>query len=93
MYGISVEEIKKDVENIYYNVVVARGDNDHEYNVVLPHEYYNQVSKNECTEEEFIKKAFNFLIDHENPSSILPSFAIPKIEEYFPEFTLKVMDY
>src|SRR5262245_58556830 len=42
------------------------------------------------TPERLIEASFEFLLERESASSILPSFALPVIERYFPEY-LKVI--
>jgi hypothetical protein len=38
------------------------------------------------TAERLIHASFEFLLERESPSSILSSFALPVIEQYFPEY-------
>jgi len=38
------------------------------------------------TPERLIEASFEFLLEREPASSILPSFALPVIERYFPEY-------
>jgi hypothetical protein len=36
--------------------------------------------------EQFLEAAFQFLLEREPASSILPTFSLPVIERYFPEY-------
>lgn len=39
-----------------------------------------------ATAERLIEESFRFLLEREPKESILPSFALPVIERYFPEY-------
>ena len=39
-----------------------------------------------ATAERLIEESFRFLLEREPKESILPSFALPLIERYFPEY-------
>jgi hypothetical protein len=43
--------------------------------------------------EALIRASFKFLLDREPKESILPEFALPLIERYFPDFPKKIQSY
>ena len=43
--------------------------------------------------EEVIRFAFGFLLEREPNTSILPSFSIELISNYFPDFEIKLKNY
>jgi hypothetical protein len=40
--------------------------------------------------EALVARSFDFLLDHEPPDAILPSFDLSVIESYFPEFGIAI---
>lgn len=78
---ISVESSGGDV----YRVVVTqgRGTTTHEVTVTL-----EDVARYApgSTPERLLEASFEFLLEREPASSILPRFALPVIERYFPEY-------
>ena len=93
MHAVSAIEEARNKESVQFSVVLALGDNDHEYDVTLPIPYYEKIAKRACTEKEFVEKAFRFLLEHESPDMILSSFEIPLIQSYFPNFEKEIMSY
>lgn len=56
------------------------------HKVILSKEYYQKLSNGKCTPEELIRKSFEFLLERESNRSILRSFDLQVIGEYFPEY-------
>ena len=48
--------------------------------------YYNKLTQGRITEEELIKKSFEFLLKREPKESILSRFYLKVISRYFPEY-------
>jgi hypothetical protein len=73
--------------------VIVEGHTTTTHHVTLTHLYYQKLTNNRITPEELVKKSFEFLLDRENNTSILPRFDLPIIERYFPEYeeTIKKM--
>jgi len=44
----------------------------------------------QSTVEDLVTRSFEFLLEHEPPTSILRTFALPEIERYFPDFPAKI---
>ena len=85
MYTISAEEESRSNSTVEYSVIVAVGDNEHTYDVILPVDYYNTIAKKACSEKEFVEKAFRFLVERESPEEIKLKF------ELCNAFKLKIM--
>ena len=68
-------------------LVIVDGKNSKtEYNVKLNDDYYQKLTGGKITEEEMIKKSFEFLLEREPKESILPRFNLKVIKNYFPEY-------
>lgn len=93
MFTISATEESRSNKIVEFSVIVAIGDNEHTYDVILPIEYYKSISKESCSEKEFVQKAFRFLVEHEAPDEILATFELPVIQTYFSNFEASVMTY
>ena len=50
------------------------------------------LTNNKTSKEELLNFSFNFLLERESNTSILPSFDLTVISKYFPEYTKKVSD-
>jgi hypothetical protein len=63
------------------------------HRVTLTHLYYQKLTNNRIPPEMLVEKSFEFLLDRESNTSILPRFDLPIIERYFPEYeeTIKKM--
>lgn len=55
--------------------------------------YYEKLTNKGVTPEELLKQSFLFLLERESNTSILRSFDLPVIGQYFPEYekTIKGM--
>ena len=93
MFAISATEETSDSERTTYTVTVARGDNEHEYDVTVHGQDYERITKRQCSMQEFVEKAFRYLLERESPSEIMHSFDIMEIQKYFKDFEMEVMKY
>lgn len=59
--------------------------------VTLSTQYYQKLTNGRATPEELIRKSFEFLLEREPNTSILRSFDLPVIRNYFPEYEGKMM--
>ncbi len=48
--------------------------------------YYEKLTNKRVTPEVLVEKSFNFLLERESNTSILRSFELPVIGQYFPEY-------
>ncbi len=68
-----------------YQVVVER-DVETTHVVRMSQEYYRELCGATVTHEWVIVQAFNFLLERESNTEILPEFDLHVINRYFPEF-------
>jgi hypothetical protein len=57
-----------------------------EYEVLLTREYYQKLTGGDIGPEDLVLKSFEFLLEREPASSILPKFELSIISNYFPEY-------
>ena len=78
---VTVEKIN----NTTFNVIIkARTVTTHK--VTITPSYYEKLTGGSVTVETLLKKSFDFLLARESNTSILSSFALPVIGQYFPEY-------
>ena len=56
------------------------------HRVVVPSEYYKKLTGEKVSPEELVRRSFEFLLERESNSMILPSFELSLIGKYFPEY-------
>ena len=56
------------------------------HQVTLKPSYYEKLTDKRVTPEVLVEKSFEFLLDRESNTSILRSFDLPVISQYFPEY-------
>ncbi len=56
------------------------------HKVTVETSYYEKLTDKRVTPEELVEKSFQFLLDRESNTSILRSFDLPIIGQYFPEY-------
>ena len=78
---IAVEASGGDV----YRVVVTQAGRKTTYEVTVRPEDVARYAPG-ATPERLLEASFEFLLEREPASSILPQFALPVIERYFPEY-------
>ena len=54
--------------------------------VTVSREYQEKLTGGRVGAAELIRKSFEFLLEREANTSILPSFDLPVIQRYFPEY-------
>lgn len=69
-----------------FMVIVKEGGSKTEHAVILDDEYYQNLTRGKITEEELIKKSFQFLLKRESKESIFSRFNLKVINKYFPEY-------
>jgi len=70
--------------NTFEVTVVAATTTTHK--VTLKSAYYEKLTDKSVTPEALVEKSFEFLLDRESNTSILRSFELPVIGQYFPEY-------
>ena len=68
-----------------YEVRVFDGGRTHEYDVTLSWSDYDLWSRGRVAPSNVVRAAFEFLLDREPASAILPRFDCSLIRRYFPE--------
>ena len=73
------------IDSTTFGVVVeAAATTTHK--VTLKPSYYEKLTDKRVTPEVLVEKSFEFLLDRESNTSILRSFDLPDIGQYFPEY-------
>jgi len=76
--------VKKIDKSTFRVVVENRSMTSHM--VTLPLKYYERLTNNIVSPEILIEKSFEFLLEREPNTSILRSFELSMIGQYFPEY-------
>jgi hypothetical protein len=75
----------KKINDISFDVTV-QGRTVSTHRVTVSPSYYDKLTGGLVTPEVLIAKSFEFLLERESNTSILRSFDLPVIEQYFPEY-------
>jgi hypothetical protein len=73
------------IDDTTFEVVVEAGTTT-THKVTLTPSYYEKLSGKRVSPEVLIEKSFEFLLERESNTSILRSFELPVIGQYFPEY-------
>jgi hypothetical protein len=68
-----------------FSVTVTNGGKT-THRVTLPDDYHARLTGGGTTKEELIQRSFEFLLQREPKESILSSFELSVIQQYFPEY-------
>ena len=82
-------EVKRKSENEFIVTVEENGSRT-KHVVTLDNEYYEKLTQKKITEEELIKRSFEFLLKRESKESILSRFNLKVINRYFSEYEAKI---
>ena len=73
------------IDSTTFEVMVERATTTtHKVTVTAP--YYEKLTAKRVTPEVLVEKSFRFLLDRESNTSILRSFDLPVIGQYFPDY-------
>ena len=75
----------KPIDSTTFEVTVAAGTTT-THKVTLKPSYYEKLTGKRVAPEVLIERSFRFLLDRESNTSILRSFDLPVIGQYFPEY-------
>jgi len=75
----------KKLNDTTYEVNVA-GRTPTSHKVTLSTAYYQEITGGKVSPEQLIEVSFRFLLERESNTSILRSFDLPLIGQYFPEY-------
>jgi len=73
------------IDSTTFEVIVEAGTTT-THKVLLNPAYYEKLTHKRVTPEVLVKKSFEFLLERESNTSILRSFDLPVIGQYFPEY-------
>jgi hypothetical protein len=91
---ITVER-SEDVERVLsrFHITVSEGDSITRHEVTLSAADFERLGEHYGSPEEFVRSCFEFLLEREPKSSILPTFDIAEIGIYFPDFERKILRF
>lgn len=67
-------------------VSIGEGDDSTTHEVVLDNDYYQGLTEGRITPKELVRRSFEFLLKNEPKESILKSFNIKQINDYFSDY-------
>ena len=73
------------IDNTTFKVTVE-GHTTTTHRVTVSPGYYEKLTAKRIDVEDLVRKSFEFLLKRESNTSILPSFDLPLIGRYFPEY-------
>ena len=76
--------IKKILDNKFE--VTLNKDLTTKHTVVLLDKYYESLTNKKISKIKLLEYSFNFLLDRESNTAILPFFELETISKYFPEY-------
>ena len=80
------------IDNSNFEVIVD-GNPKTTHKVTVTPSYYQKLTNGRVSPEALVEKSFRFLLERESNTSILRSFDLPVIGQYFPEYekTIKTL--
>lgn len=69
-----------------FEVRVRGGDGETSHRVTVPEYLIQELGVSEEDLESLVRESFEFLLEREPASSILPEFSLRVISDYFPEY-------
>jgi len=91
MINISIKTKSKDEDGWIFNVIVRQEDSETQHEVRLSKIYYKQLTNENLPPDILVKHSFEFLLQREVKESILKSFNIGQIKDYFPEYEQQII--
>ena len=70
-----------------FGVEVQQGGETTSHKVIVPQSLLSGWDMEGADEEAVVRESFNFLLEREPASSILPEFSLAIIPRYFPEYS------
>ncbi len=75
----------KKINDTMFKVTVESGTVTN-HTVTVDPSYYEKLTGGGVSAEELVEKSFEFLLERESNTSILSTFDLPVIGQYFPEY-------
>ena len=69
-----------------FTVEVTEGEETTSHHVIVPQSLLADWGLEAADEEAVVRESFNFLLEREPATSILPDFSLEDVSRYFPEF-------
>ncbi|MDP3965113.1 MAG: hypothetical protein Q8Q20_05695 [bacterium] len=85
--GVSQQSEKSD--HWVFEVTVSNGTTT-AHTVILDKTFYSELTEENITPEELMKKSFEFLLRREPRESIMKEFKLETITKHFPEFEIEI---
>lgn len=89
-YKINLKQLHEMPDSRF--LISIESDKNTEHVVDLTQDYYQRLTRGMITPEELIKRSFKFLLERESNTSILSSFDLFVINNYFPEYEKEIME-
>ncbi len=70
-----------------FGVQVSQDGQTTSHRVIVPQSLLSEWNLEGADEEAVVRESFNFLLEREPASSILPEFSLAIIARYFPEYS------
>ncbi len=88
---VNLTDIRVDLEeergeNREFSVEVNEGGTSSHHSVTVEDDDYQQLAPEDVSHQELVAESFRFLLEREPKSSILSSFDLTVIGNYFPEY-------
>lgn len=71
-------------------VTVGGGGSETRYSVTFTRADFQRLASSGETAESLVRRSFEFLLAREPRESILPSFSLPDISRFFPEYEREI---
>jgi len=78
-------EVEKKNQNEFL-VLLREKETQSQHLVTLDDDYHYLLTQGKITKEDLVRKSFQFLLHRETRESILHSFDLQMIKQYFPEY-------
>jgi hypothetical protein len=72
------------------DVTLGAGARERRFVVTVTEAELERYAAGAETPEVVVEASFRFLLDHESPDAILPTFTLPTIERYFPDYPTEI---
>ena len=86
MWKIQIKKGKESVTSWFFDVLVSQGNETYDYVVELDKNYYRKITAEQVSPRALIEQSFLFLLGHEPASSILKTFSLVEIGDYFQSY-------
>ena len=86
MWKIRINKSKESVTSWFFNVLVSQGEETYDYVVELNKDYYKKITEEQVPPRALIEQSFLFLLGNEPASTILETFSLEEIGDYFKNY-------